>query len=144
MEGSENLVWEIDLKGLEKRVKSFYVTMSSTLSLIEKGRFWDARDFVVSYRLILITLETMLGEEGYIGYPKVRTGFSEEKHAHLNEMIPLELTRTDLIRCMDSCINYIDRHLKKRLIELNVYPETYANNMIIYYMKEREKVLSIG
>ena len=138
------MTWNVDLKGLEKRVKNFYVTFSSTLSLLERGDLWDARDFVVSYRELLVTIETMMGKRGHIGYPKVREGFSEEKHAHLNDMIPLDLTRTELIRCMDSIISYFDTYLKERLKDLCVYPEAYANNMTAYYEKEREKVLSSG
>ena len=142
-EKSMNLTWEINHEELRNRVQHYYVTFSYTVAKLERGELWDSKDCVDFYRSTIIELEAILAKRKREGYRRLEQKLSQEKLAHLETTIPRDLSRHELVRCLDNCMSYFDKYLKGRLIELGVHPDKYAENMNQYYRESRNRILSM-
>lgn len=143
MEASKGLSWDIDLDELRNRVQHYYVTFSYTVAKLERGELWDARDCVEFYRNTMITLESILAKRKKEGYRRIEQKLPREKLAHLEDTIPQDLSRPELVRCIDSCRSYFNKYLKDKLVALGLHPDTYAETMNQYYEEGKKRVLSI-
>jgi hypothetical protein len=120
---SRERTWEIDVDELRNRVQHYYATFSYTVAKLERGELWEARDCVEFYRQVLLTFEDILARRKREGYRRLQQKPSQEKLALLGRTVPTDVTRQELVRCIDLCREYFDTYLKERLSELGAHPD---------------------
>lgn len=133
--------WTIDLEELDNRIKHFYVGIGYTIPKIAREELWESRDCIEWYRKALITFEDILAKRKREGYRKLERKLQVKRLELLEQTIPTDLTKEEIFRSLDNIFGYFDSFLKKRLLEMNVFPEEYATKMKEYYNRKKGEIL---
>lgn len=139
---SKTSSFSMDHDQLVNLVKHFHVVIAFTVDKLGRGELWESRDTVEYYRALLVQYEHILAERQQVGYRRFELKMEPEKLTMLEKTIPRGKTREESFRCMDAVFEYFDTYMRHRFIELGVFNEEYAENMVRYYEEEKEKILT--
>ncbi|MHA2357535.1 MAG: hypothetical protein ACXABK_02045 [Candidatus Heimdallarchaeaceae archaeon] len=142
IEESSKLDYEINLDEFTHFVNHFFIGISYTVSKFLRGELWDAEDCIDWYRKKLIQFEDILAKRKREGYRRTEEKLDEKRLKKLSEMLVKELTREELFRTMDAVLEYFDLFLRDRIEQLNIFPYEDAKNMLEYYNRKKNEVLS--
>lgn len=143
VEKSKQSSFSINHDELQNLVQHYYVVFMYTLTKLGRGEFWESRDCVEYYRGLLVRFEHILEMRKQEGYRRLEQKLSQDRLFLLKETIPLDTSRVEAIRTMDKVIEYFDRYLKPRFVELGVFPVDYSENMMVFYENEKKKILAL-
>lgn len=110
------------MEELDNRIKHFYVGIGYTIPKIARGELWESRDCIEWYRKALITFEDILAKRKREGYRKLERKLQVKRLELLEQTIPTDLTKEEILQSLDNIFEYFDSFLKKRLLEMNVFP----------------------
>lgn len=141
VEESAKLDWEIDLDYLRNKIKHFYIGLSYTVSKIGRGEFWDALDCVDFYRKYLIQFEDIFSRRKRENYRRIEKKLDANRLEAFNKIMVKELTQKNLFQAMDNMLSYFKNFLVERFLEMRIYHEEYAKNMMEFYERKKREIL---